>query len=360
MAVEFHKLKVSDVRRETTDAVSIAFAVPPELKDDYRFSPGQHLTLRRDCDGQDIRRSYSICNGLDDSELRVAVKRVDGGVFSTLCNEVLRPGDVVDVMTPQGRFGVMPDASQARNYLAVAAGSGITPILSLLRSILTREPRSRFVLIYGNRNTKSIIFKEALEDLKDRFLGRLTVHHVLSREHQEIDLLNGRVDAAKIETLLRSFGSAEEIDHVFLCGPGAMIDEARHALTRLGMPESRVHIEYFSNDGVPVTPRRAGFDDVVTGERPVAQARITLNGSAYEFPMLEGETVIDAGERAGLEMPYSCRGGMCCTCRGKVVSGTVEMALNYSLEPWEQEAGYVLTCQARPITKEIVIDYDEV
>ncbi|MET0279038.1 MAG: 1,2-phenylacetyl-CoA epoxidase subunit PaaE [Pseudorhodoplanes sp.] len=360
MAVEFHKLKVADVRRETPDAVSIAFAVPPELRDDYRFSPGQHLTLRRDCNGEDIRRSYSICNGLDDSELRVAVKKVEGGVFSTLCNDAIRPGDTIDVMTPQGRFGVMPDPAKARNYLAIAAGSGITPILSLLRSVLTREPQSRFVLIYGNRDTKSIIFKEALEDLKDRFLGRLTVHHVLSREQQEIDLFNGRVDAGKIETLLKSFAPAAEIDHAFLCGPGAMIEEAKRALTKLGTPESNIHIEYFSNDGVPVTPRRVVSGHVANEEKPVAQARITLHGSAYEFPMLEGETVIDAGERAGLEMPYSCRGGMCCTCRGKLVSGEVEMAVNYSLEPWEQAAGYVLTCQARPVTKEIAIDYDEV
>lgn len=360
MAVEFHKLKVADVRRETPDSVSISFAVPPELKGDYRFSPGQHLTLRRDCGGQDIRRSYSICNGLDDDELRVAVKKVDGGVFSTLCNEALKAGDVIDVMTPQGRFGVMPDASKPKNYLAIAAGSGITPILSLLRSVLTREPQSRFALIYGNRNSKSIIFKEALEDLKDRFLGRLTVHHVLSREQQEIDLLNGRVDAGKIETLLKSFTPAAEIDHAFLCGPGAMIEEAKRALTKLGTPESHIHIEYFSNDGVPVAPRRVVSDQAASAEKPVATARITLHGSAHEFPMLEGETVIDAGERAGLEMPYSCRGGMCCTCRGKLVSGEVEMAVNYSLEPWEKEAGYVLTCQARPVSKEIVIDYDEV
>ena len=360
MAVEFHKLKVADVRRETPDAVSIAFAVPPELRDEYRFSPGQHLTLRRDCDGEDVRRSYSICNGLDDGELRVAVKKVEGGLFSTLCNEAIRQGDTIDVMTPQGRFGVMPESGKARNYLAVAAGSGITPILSLLRSILTREPDSRFVLIYGNRNSKSIIFKEALEDLKDRFLGRLTVHHVLSRVQQEIDLFNGRVDASKIETLLRSFTPAKEIDHAFLCGPGAMIEEARRVLTKLGTPESHIHIEYFSSDGAPVTPRRVALGATASEEMPVAQVRITLHGSAYEFPMLDGETVIDAGERAGLEMPYSCRGGMCCTCRGKLVSGEVEMAVNYSLEPWEQEAGYVLTCQSRPLSKEIVIDYDEV
>jgi ring-1,2-phenylacetyl-CoA epoxidase subunit PaaE len=360
MAVAFHTLKVADVRRETPDAVSIAFAVPPELADDYRFSPGQHLTLRRECDGQDVRRSYSICAGLDDRELRVAVKKVEGGVFSTLCNEIIRPGDMIEVMTPQGRFGVMPDAGAARNYLAIAAGSGITPILSLLRSVLMREPDSRFMLIYGNRTAKDILFKEALEDLKDRFLGRLVVHHVLSREQQEIELFNGRIDADKIEMLLKSFAPASRIDHAFLCGPGAMIEDAKATLKRLGTPAGHVHIEYFSTDGIPAAPRRAAAGAAGAAETPVAHVRITLHGSAYDIPMLDGETVIDAGERLGIEMPYSCRGGMCCTCRAKLVSGEVEMALNYSLEPWEKEAGYVLTCQARPLTREIVVDYDEV
>ncbi len=359
MAVAFHTLKVADVRRETPDAVSIAFAVPPELADEYRFHPGQHLTLRRDCDGQDIRRSYSICTGLDDRELRVAVKKVDGGVFSTLCNDIIRPGDMIEVMTPQGRFGVMPAPDAARTYLAIAAGSGITPVLSLMRSVLTREPNSQFMLIYGNRTAKDIIFKEALEDLKDRFLGRLTVHHVLSREQQEIELFNGRIDAGKIEMLLTSFAPASKIDHAFLCGPGAMIEDARATLKRLGTPDGHIHIEYFSTDGIPVAPRRTTSAAGVA-EQPVAHAHVTLHGSAYNIPMLDGETVIDAGERAGIEMPYSCRGGMCCTCRAKLVSGEVEMAVNYSLEPWEKEAGYVLTCQARPLTKEIVVDYDEV
>jgi ring-1,2-phenylacetyl-CoA epoxidase subunit PaaE len=359
MAVAFHPLKVVDVRRETEDAVSIAFAVPPELKDEYHFHPGQHLTLRSECDGQEIRRSYSICTGLDDPDLRVAVKKVEGGLFSTLCNERIRPGDTIEVMTPQGRFGVMPEPGAARNYLAIAAGSGITPVLSLLRSLLNREPHSRFMLIYGNRTAKDIMFKEALEDLKDRFLGRLVVHHVLSREHQDIELFNGRIDADKIETLLKTFAPANRVDHAFLCGPGALIENAKTTLTRLGTPASNVHIEYFSTDGVPVTPtRRNGA--ARSGEAPVAHARVTLHGSLYDIPMLEGETIIDAGERAGIEMPYSCRGGMCCTCRAKLVAGDVEMALNYSLEPWEMEAGYVLTCQSRPKTKEVVVDYDEV
>jgi ring-1,2-phenylacetyl-CoA epoxidase subunit PaaE len=359
MAVAFHTLTIADVRRETPDAVSIAFDVPPHLKDEYRFHPGQHLTLRRDCEGADVRRSYSICTGLDDDELRVAIKKVEGGLFSTLCNESIRPGESIEVMTPQGRFGIVPDAGAARNYLAIAAGSGITPVLSLLRSILTREPKSQFTLIYGNRTSKDILFKEALEDLKDRFLGRLIVHHVLSREQQDIALFNGRIDAEKIETLLKSFVPADAIDHAFLCGPGAMIADAKATLLRLGARPDSIHIEYFSTEGVPVAPRSEA-SKTVRGDAPVAHAHVTLHGVAYDVPMRAGETVIDAGERMGLEMPYSCRGGMCCTCRAKLVSGEIDMAQNYSLKPWELAAGFVLTCQARPLSKEIVVDYDEV
>ncbi len=359
MAVAFHPLTVTDVRRETPDAVSIAFAVPEHLRDEFRFHPGQHLTLRRDCDGADVRRSYSICTGLDDDELRVAVKKIEGGLFSTLCNETIRPGETIEVMTPQGRFGIVPDPAASRNYLAIAAGSGITPVLSLLRSILIREPRSQFMLIYGNRTSKDILFKEALEDLKDRFLGLLTVHHVLSREQQDIALFNGRIDAEKIATLLKSFVPADAIDHAFLCGPGAMIADAKDTLARLGARADAIHIEYFSTEGVPVAPRSEASKSVRADASPVAHAHVTLHGVAYDIAMRAGETVIDAGERMGLEMPYSCRGGMCCTCRAKLVSGEVEMALNYSLEPWELDAGYVLTCQARPLSPEIVVDYDE-
>jgi ring-1,2-phenylacetyl-CoA epoxidase subunit PaaE len=357
MAVAFHKLKIADVRRETPEAVSIAFAVPPELAEDYRFHPGQHLTLRTRQNGDEIRRSYSICTGLDDNELRVAVKKVEGGLFSTLCNERIRPGDEIEVMTPQGRFGITPDPSQARNYLAVAAGSGITPVLSLLRTMLRREPKSRFALIYGNRSAQDILFKEALEDLKDQFLDRLVVHHVLSREKQEIDLLHGRIDGGKIETLLKSFAPAAGIDHAFLCGPGGLIEEGRAALLRLGMAPERIHVEFFTVDG---TPARAAPRRTETREAAVAVAHVTLNGHAHDVPMRAGETIVDAGLRAGLEMPYSCRGGMCCTCRARLTEGEVTMDHNYSLEPWETEAGYVLTCQAHPVTREVSVDYDAV
>ena len=361
MAVEFHRLKVADVRRETPEAVSIAFAVPPELAEAYRFHPGQHLTLRRYNGAGEIRRSYSICAGLDDGELRIAVKKVAGGAFSGWANDALKAGDEVDVMTPQGRFGLAPDPAASRNYLAIAAGSGITPVMSLVRTMLTREPDSRFTLLYGNRTAQGIIFKDALEDLKDRFLDRLAVHHVLSREQQELAQLNGRIDGEKIAGVLRGMGAPDTIDHVFLCGPGGLIEEARTALTGLGVPAERIHVEYFTVDGSPVEPRRAPLKPRRSPRRsPVATAHITLYGAQYDVPVAKGETIIDAGLRAGLEMPYSCRGGMCCTCRAMLVEGEVKMDQNYSLEPWELAAGYVLTCQSHPLTPTVTLDYDQV
>jgi ring-1,2-phenylacetyl-CoA epoxidase subunit PaaE len=313
--------------------------------------------LRTDRNGEDIRRSYSICTGLDDGELRVAIKKVEGGAFSTLCSELFKPGDEIDVMTPQGRFGLAPDPANARNYLAIAAGSGITPVLSLLRSILKREPKSRFALIYGNRSTPDIIFKEALEDLKDRFVDRFVVHHVLSREQQDFALFNGRINGEKIGTLLKSFAAPSDIDHVFLCGPGGLIEEGKRALLGLGVGAERIHAEYFSTDGLPVTPRPVSGKQT-DGQPAIAIAHVTFDGCAYDLPIRQGETIIDAGLRAGLELPFSCRGGMCCTCRAKLVSGEVRMDTNYSLEPWEMKAGFVLTCQSHPLTPEVTVDYD--
>jgi ring-1,2-phenylacetyl-CoA epoxidase subunit PaaE len=360
MAIAFHALKIADIRRETPEAVSIAFAVPDELRQAYAYRPGQHLTLRTALDGGEVRRSYSICSGLDDGELRIAVKKVDGGLFSRFANEDLRVGDRIDVMTPQGRFGIAPDPRASRTYLAIAAGSGITPIMSIVRSVLAREPRSRVILLYGNRSSQSIIFRQALEDLKDRFLDRLGVYHVLSRESQEVALLNGRIDADKLATLLRTAIPPDRIDAAFLCGPGGLIAEGKAALIRGGVSPDRIHVEYFTVDGAPGIERAAVRPRPVDARDPAAVIRVRLDGSDHEIKLFDGETIVEAGLRQGLEMPYSCRGGMCCTCRARLTDGDVRMDQNFSLEPWEMQAGYILTCQSHPTTATVAVDYDQV
>jgi ring-1,2-phenylacetyl-CoA epoxidase subunit PaaE len=360
MSVAFHRLKIRDVRREIPEAVSLAFAVPPELAEAYRFDPGQHLTLRTLLGGVETRRSYSICSGPDDGDLRIVVKKQDAGLFSNWIDQTAKPGDAIEVMTPQGRFGIRPDPGASRNYLAIAAGSGITPVMSILRSVLARETKSRFVLLYGNRTAQNIIFKRELEALKDRYLARLSVHHVLSRERQELELFNGRIDAQKIEAVLKAALPPGAIDHAFLCGPGDLIETSRAALLRLGVLPERIHLEHFTVDGMPApAPIRAEPKPEVETEA-AARIEIRLNGLDHVVPLQAGETIVEAGLRHGLEMPYSCRGGMCCTCRAKLVRGEVRMDRNYSLEPWELSAGYVLTCQSHPITAEVAVDYDHV
>jgi ring-1,2-phenylacetyl-CoA epoxidase subunit PaaE len=353
-APRFHTLTISDVRRETDDAVSLAFAVPARLKRGYRFAPGQYLTLRATIDGEDIRRSYSICSGLDDGELRVAVKRVAAGVFSNFVHDRLKPGDQIEVMTPAGRF-TLPPSEAPRTIVAVACGSGITPVMSLLKTVLAREPQSRFVLLYGNRTSRDIIFAEALAGLKDRYLDRLSITHVLSREMQDVPALQGRLDGQRIKLLLRAMPA---IDHAFLCGPAAMMDEAGATLAALGLAPEQIHREYFTPGA---GGRRAPPPPVVEPSAPPAAiAEIVIDGRRHEVPMPRGMSVIDAARAQGLDLPFSCKGGMCCSCRAKLVSGKAEMAVNYSLQPWEIAAGFILTCQARPLTPRLVLDYDQV
>lgn len=355
MAPRFHTLTIGDCRRETADAVSLAFAVPDDLRDDYAFSPGQYLTLRASIDDEDVRRSYSICSGLDDNELRVAIKRVEGGAFSTWANEQLRIGDTLDVMTPDGRFGVPIEPASPRTLAAFAAGSGITPILSIAKTVLKREA-GRFFLFYGNRTTAGIMFREQLEDLKDRYLSRLAVFHVLSREQQDLPALNGHLDAEKIGLVMRSLVPAASVDQAFVCGPQPMIEGLEKALADLGMARDRIHVERFT----PGVGGRPPPKTVAADAKPKAIATIISEGARFDLSVAEGEAIIDAAIRAGRSLPYSCKGGMCCTCRAKLVEGRVEMAVNYSLEPWETDAGYVLTCQSHPVTEHVVIDYDQV
>jgi ring-1,2-phenylacetyl-CoA epoxidase subunit PaaE len=356
-APRFHRLAVSDLRRETADAVSMTFAIPKELEPDYGFSPGQYLTLRTTMDGEEVRRSYSICSGPDDGELRIAVKKVDGGAFSNWAAEELKTGDEVDVMTPTGRFGVAPAPEQARLYVGFAAGSGITPILSIIKGVLAREPDSRFFLFYGNRSTSGMLFLEELEELKDRFMQRFSLFHVISGEEQDIQILHGRLDGEKVRVLLRSLVPAAQVDHVFICGPSGMSEEIEATCSEIGIAEDKIHVERFVSEfGGKPRPKKI----VLPGAPPKALASLIIDGKRREVPVAEGEAILDAALRAGVDLPFACKGGMCSTCRAKLVEGRAEMEVNYSLEPWELQAGFILTCQARPCSEKVVVDYDHV
>ena len=350
----FHPLRVVDVRRETSDTVSVAFEVPDELTPEYEFEPGQHLTFRiPGPTGDEVRRSYSISSGVDDGELRVAVKNIPGGVFGVYACTMLKPGDVLDVMTPVGRFTTKLDPANAKSYLGIAAGSGITPVISLARSVLAREPRSRFTLVYGNRGPTSVIFKDALDDLKDQHLSRFEVLHVFSREQQAVPLFNGRITAEKLRALSARLLDVPSYDEIFICGPEPMTLEARDTLVELGADPTHVHLELYGSHA-PSAPR----PHTETTDRK--QLTFIYNGVKTEVEAHPDDTVLEAGELAGLDLPYSCRGGVCSTCRAKVLEGTVEMDHNYALEPWETEAGFVLTCQSHPTTDRLIVDYDAV
>ena len=352
-ALRFHSLVVAEVRRETPSAVSVAFAVPAALSRVFAFRPGQYLTLRTRIDGEELRRCYSICVPPGAGELRVAIKQVEGGVFSTFANTRLAAGDRLDVLPPEGRFAT--GTGDARRHLAIAAGSGITPILSILTSILERDAASEAFLLYANRTTPEILFRDALEDLKDRYLDRFSLVHVLSREEQELDVFAGRLDRAKTERLVRVWAEPTTIDAAYVCGPEGLIAMTEATLAELGMPRERVHVERFAVAGEALRPAPAR----VAADAPAfARARIIHDGKTTEVAVAAGEAVLEAAVRAGLDLPWSCRAGMCCTCRARLVEGAAEMRQNFSLEPWEMDAGFVLTCQAVPTTDRVTVDYD--
>ena len=358
----FHPLKVADVRPEGSDALCISFEVPDSLRDAYRFLPGQHVGVRAQIGGQEIRRTYSICSTADDSHLRIGVRVHDNGSMSQYLANQLRAGDSVDVLTPTGRFFAEPQASAARTYCAFAGGSGITPILGIVKNLLAREPNSRFMLFYSNRTTQTIMFGEELLALKDRYPTRLSLYFILSREPQDVELFNGRLDRDKVTLLSREVFDPMQTDAFFLCGPGDMIESVRDTLLGLGVEATRIHTERFASDmpvtSVPASVLQAKPKKAIVEE--VAQITITMDGRTRTFAMLDDDaTVLDAAERVGMELPYSCRAGVCSTCRVKVTSGAAEMEVNYALEPWEVEAGFVLCCQARPTGGELELTYDE-
>jgi ring-1,2-phenylacetyl-CoA epoxidase subunit PaaE len=346
----FHRLRVAELHRTTGDSVIVTFDAPAAF---HAFTPGQYLTLRATVDGQDVRRCYSICSGRDDATIRVGIKHLPGGLFSTWANTALRVGDTLLVLPPEGRFGDPAVLGRSHVTAAFAAGSGITPILSIMKTMLSRDAAGRCFLFFGNRATRDIMFRDEIEDLKDRHMARLSVFHVLSRERQELDILNGHLDPEKIPALIRLMPPP---DQVFVCGPQGMIEGLEPALTANGIAPDRIHVERFTPSSA-VAPRPVV---VAAGAPPAAIATLIMDGARIEVPVAEGETIVEAALRAGYDPPFSCRAGMCCTCRARLLEGRVAMDANYSLEPWETEAGYVLTCQARAMTGRVVVDFDQV
>lgn len=360
MSTLFHPLRVRAITPDTEEAVIVSFDVPPELREVFGFIQGQYLTLRTTIDGQDLRRSYSICAAPDDRELRVGVRKVAGGVFSNWINTHLAPGDVIQVMAPQGRFYVPIEPDARRHHVGIAGGSGITPILSIMKTVLGREPKSRFTLIYGNRTQRSTMFKEEIEDLKNRYLTRLVLHHVFSDEHTDAPLNMGVMNREKIGQFLASVVPAAGIDHAYVCGPYQMNDEAEAALLAAGVPEDRIHIERFGVAPQAGAPVGAVMHETKPGDAERAKVVIVRDGIRREIDFRKDDpSILDAASAAGLEVPYSCTSGVCGTCRARLVEGQVRMDRNFALEKNEVAAGFVLTCQAHPLTERVVLSFDE-
>jgi ring-1,2-phenylacetyl-CoA epoxidase subunit PaaE len=352
-AVGFHRLRVAAVDRLTADSAAITFEVPPALEEAFGFRPGQHLTLRRVVDGVDLRRTYSVCSSAAGGPLRVAVKRLDGGVFSTWVLDGLQPGDELEVLPPAGRFGPAVDPDRARRYGLVAAGSGITPVLSIAWTVLDVEPASHVVLVYGNRTSGDVMFLEELADLKDRFPDRLQVLHVLSREEQESELLSGRIDRDRLQRLFATLLPVRDVDEWYLCGPFGMVTDGRETLLAAGVEPSQVHVELFHADAPPPRVRT-----VTAGSPELATVTVVLHGRTTTLPVhKDGPSVLDAVLAVRADAPFACKGGVCGTCRARCVAGAVEMDVNYALEPDEIEAGVVLTCQSHPTTDEVRLEF---
>ena len=368
----FHPLRVRAIEPDTAEAVVVSFDVPDDLREVFGFTQGQYLTLRTEIEGQDLRRSYSICAGVDDGELRVGVRKVKAGLFSNWINTSLKPGDTVQVMAPQGRFFVPLDRAARRHHVGIAGGSGITPILSIMKTVLAREPDSRFTLIYGNRHLKSTMFKEEIEDLKNRYMSRLVLQHVFSDEHTDSPLNRGVMNRDKIAEFLDVIVPASQIDQVYICGPFQMNDEAEAALLAAGVPEERIHIERFGV-ALPSASNAAGgaqqvgaaqvgaiLHEAQPGDAEIAKITIVRDGLSREIEFRRDQpSILDAASAAGLEVPFSCTSGVCGTCRAKLLEGQVRMERNFALDKNEVAAGFVLTCQAHPLTERVVLSFDE-
>lgn len=356
MSVHFHLLKVAQVVPETAEANSIRFEIPPELRETFAFKAGQHLTLRATIDGEEVRRNYSLCTAPAEGDWMVTVKRIGGGVFSNWVGDELKAGDTVEVMAPHGSFTTEFDPANRRHLVGIAGGSGITPVMSLVRTLLREEPQGRFTLLYGNRDSSSVIFLEALAALKDRYLDRLEIYHFLDQEEQDIDLFNGMLDRKRLaEAIPELVQDADEVEGWFICGPGPMMDAAEGVLLDRNIAKERIHIERFTADRPPEAVSRE-MAQLKTQAEGVTLA-VTLDGRTRRVPFTAGN-ILDSARAAGLPAPFACRAGVCATCRAKVTRGKVEMAARYGLTDEEVAAGYVLTCQSVPLGDGVAVDYD--
>jgi len=355
--VRWQKLSIKDIRKETADCVSISFDVPENLKPLYEFKQGQNLTLRIKLNGEELRRSYSICSSPLDNELRIAVKKVVQGRFSSQANLMFRTGETIEVLPPTGKFYTELQSAHKKKYLAFAAGSGITPILSLIKTTLATELKSAFTLVYGNRNRNSIIFKEQLEALKNKYIDRFTIHHILSREKTDASINHGRIDAEKCEQL-KKLVDFKSMDELFLCGPEEMIFSVRDWLYREGVDHKKIHFELFTTPGLKSEVIRQKAEEI-EDIGPRSTVSIKLDGILFDFELSKsGKSILDGALHQGADLPYACKGGVCSTCRAKLISGEVTMDNNYALESDELARGFILTCQSHPVTDKVVIDFD--
>ena len=356
MSVRFHTLKVAEIVPETAEANSIRFEVPPELREEFAFKAGQHLTLRATINGEEVRRNYSLCTAPAEGDWMVTVKRIGGGLFSNWIGDQLKPGATLEVMVPHGSFTTDFDVAKSRHLVGIAGGSGITPVMSLIKTLLREEPLSRFTLLYGNRDSSSIIFLEALAALKDKHLGRLEIYHFLDAEEQDIELFNGMLNRERLEEAISALvPDAAVVDGWFICGPGPMMDAAEAALLDRNIPKDRIHIERFTADRPPEAVAKE-IAQLQTQAEGVTVA-VTLDGRTRRVPFTQGN-ILDSARAAGLPAPFACKAGVCATCRAKVTKGKVEMAVHYGLTDEEVADGYVLTCQSVPVGDGVAVDYD--
>ena len=356
--IHFHSLQIQQVRKETDDCVSVLFVVPPELQDTFEFTQGQSLTIRKRFKGAEVRRNYSICSSPMDGEVRIAVKKVSGGIFSTWANNEAKAGDILEVMPPTGNFFTPLHPANKKNYVAFAAGSGITPILSIIKTTLLTEPQSTFTLVYGNRNKASIIFKEALQGLKDKFIHRFRMYHILSRERSEAEINYGRIDKQKCDLLFSKLINVHQCDEFFLCGPEQMIFCVKDFLVEVGVDKKHIHFELFTVPGEEKSANKKAVENVAPTTAS-AMVTVKLDGLFFKFPLAyEGLSILEGGLAQGADLPFACKGGVCTTCKAKLLEGEVKMDVNWGLEDDEVAKGFILTCQSHPITENVVVDFD--